>query len=486
MGLIGREKEQKVLLEAYDSKEREVVAVLGRRRVGKTYLINETLADYLCFEHVGLSPAETERIKKEKRNATALELQLKEFYLSLRSAGMGEEKLPTDWQEAFFLLKKFLSSFPKTERLAIFIDELPWMDTPKSFFLTAFEGFLNSYANKRKVMVVVCGSASSWMLNRFIHVKGGLYGRVTRQIWLSPLSLADCEKFLINKGVLLSRYDIALTYMVFGGIPYYLNHMKRGASLLESVRQSFFEGRSPLRNEFEELFSSAFDDADLSMRIVRALFKKRIGMPRSELKDEIGLKDGGRLSKALKGLMDGDIILQYRPLQEEESTLYYKLIDPFCSFYLRFVEQNQPFNGAVFSKSTNSMSVVVWRGLAFEDLCFGHIHAIKKALKIEGVETKVSTFLKRGDMEERGAQIDLLLVRNDHIVDLCEMKFVGDEYSVSAEDEKNLARKEIALSKFLLKKQIIHRVLITPFGIKDGVYRHSYSHVITFDDLFQD
>ena len=483
MALIGRDKERRLLLEAAKSDKPELVAVIGRRRVGKTFLVNQTFGGQFAFHHNGLSPAELKRMQGEEKNKTLLQLQLRHFQQSLREYGLLDAKLPKDWFEAFHMLSALLKGQPQDRKSVVFIDELPWLDTDKSFFLTAFEAFCNGFAARENLCLIVAGSATSWIYRNLVDNHGGLYGRVSKEIVLEPFDLNETEQFLLSKGIPYSRYDIARTYMVFGGIPFYLDYLSSQYTLAENVDNLFFGRGGALRNEFDRLFLSSFDNAKLSSAIVRALAKKSIGLTRNEILQNLGYGDGETFSDALKALIVSGFVVKYAPIQEGRKTQFYKLIDPFCLFYLRFVENYDSLDGHFFADNDASGSLRAWKGIAFENLCYNHLDQIKAALRIGGVAMARFAFVHHEE-GGKGAQIDLVLERKDNVVDLCEMKFYAGEYEATAADELDLERKKTALRKYLKKSQSIQTVLISSFGLGQTRYRGLYQRVIVLDDLF--
>lgn len=485
MNVVGREIEEKNLLSAYESEDSELVAVYGRRRVGKTYLIEKTFNDRFAFRHTGLSPIELMELREKQKSKTTLRLQLEHFYHSLKLFGMVENKIPKDWLEAFFMLERLLQQkMEPGEKLVVFIDELPWLDTKKSLFITSFEAFWNGWANGKNILVIVCGSAISWMTNELINNHGGLYGRVTKEIRLEPMSLHDCEQLLENRHVRLSRYDIVQAYMIFGGIPYYLNQLKGDLSLAQNVDAVFFGRNSTLQNEYLRLFAATFDDDALARETVEILAQTRIGLARDDLAKRVGIRDGERFAKVLDALLTSSFIVKYKPLYPAGRTVFYRLVDPFCLFYLTFVLKQGRADEHYFSSNINAPALIAWRGLAFENVCYFHVDQIKKALGIEGVVTNRYSFLFKGDEENQPAQIDMVLERADNIVHLCEMKYLGDLYQGTNATHLSLVRKESALRTSIKKKQAIRKVLITTYGIMDNGYRWDYENVITLDDLF--
>ena len=486
MEVIGRNNEVRELNKLYESNQSELVAVYGRRRVGKTFLINEVFKDKFSFKHTGLSPIEIKEYKDEKKKSkekSATEIQLEHFYHSLKLYGMKESKIPKDWLEAFFMLEMILQDKYDGSKQVVFIDELPWLDTQKSLFITGFEAFWNGWANGRNIIVIICGSAISWMTNELINNHGGLYGRVTYEIKLAPFKLKECEELLKSKNVNLSRYDIAQAYMALGGIPYYLNYMQPGYSLPKNIDLLFFSKTAKFKDEFLRLFMSAFDNPELTIKVVRALSDKNIGLTRKEITLKTDIGNGGNLSKALNSLICSDFVIKYVPLGKSKKEPYYKLIDPFCLFYIRFIDNKNRFNEEVFQDNALSQQIVVWRGLAFENIAFNHINQIKDALGIRGVSTIESTFYESTETES--AQIDMVIERKDNIVNMCEIKFYSDLYVGSKNSHFDLLRKNRVLSEYIKKKQTIYNTLITTYGLKDNEYRFDYINVVTLDDLFK-
>lgn len=396
---------------------------------------------------------------------------------------MKENKVPKDWLEAFFMLEMMLQSNYDGSKQVVFIDELPWLDTQRSLFITGFEAFWNGWANGRNIIVIICGSAISWMTNELINNHGGLYGRVTHEIRLAPFKLKECEILLKENNVNLSRYDIAQAYMALGGIPYYLNYIQPGYSLAKNMDMLFFSNTAKLKDEFLRLFTSAFDNPELTIKIVRALGNKKIGLTRKEITEKTDIGNGGNLSKALNSLICSDFVIKYVPLGKTKKEPYYKLIDPFCLFYLSFIDNRNSFNEEVFQDNIEAQQIVVWRGLAYENVAFNHISQIKDALGIRSVSTIESTFYE--SVENETAQIDMVIERKDNIVNMCEIKFYSDLYVGNKTSHLDLVRKDRVLGEYIKKKQIIHNTLITTYGIKDNEYRFDYTNVITLDDLFK-
>lgn len=477
--MIGRKKEIKELEELYNNERAEFIAIYGRRRVGKTYLVDEVFKDRITFRHAGLSPIEVSNGLK-----SPLKAQLEAFYYSLILQGMAKSKCPTSWLEAFFMLESYLQSIDHGERMVIFLDELPWMDTAKSGFITAFESFWNGWAcHRNNIMLIVCGSANSWILNELINNHGGLYGRVTHEIKLEPFTLNECEQFMKERHINFSRYDIVQTYMIFGGIPYYLNYFRRDLSLAGNVDMLFFSKNAPFRIEFERLFASIFKNAETAKDIVEFLSTKSTGYTRKEIAQKLKTSNSGALGDLLNSLIISDFVITYTSLGDSKRNEKYKLIDPFCLFYLRFVKNHELLDEDFFSNNVNSQSIASWRGYSFENVCFNHIKQIKYALGISGVSTKQYAWSIHEENGE-GAQIDLIIERKDNIVNMCEMKFYSDEFVVDKNYDRILRNRIELLRKYIPKKCGIHSIIVTTFGVKDNEYKWDFQNSLTIDDLF--
>jgi predicted AAA+ superfamily ATPase len=481
--MIGRKREQEILWDLYDRGNLQLVAIYGRRRVGKTYLVNETFRGKISFSHSGISPLEIEQGDKQD-DKSLLPTQLEAFYRSLVKEGFQGNK-PKDWWEAFDDLEKVLDQ--KTEkRLLVFLDEIQWMDTPKSSFLAAFDSFYNLYGNKKgNLMVILCGSSTSWMMNKIVNNHGGLYDRVTRQIPLAPFSLEECKEYALSLGIDWSDYDLACCYMALGGIPYYWNYLSSKLSLSQNLDEMFFSKQAPLAGEFSRLFSSLFSQPEEMEQLVRTLAKKRRGLTQEEICKALHWNKGGTLTNRLKALEAGDFILRYVSFGEAKREPLYKLIDPFCLFYLTFVDTRTTVGDGAWLKISSSPKGYAWRGLAFENVCFHHIQQIKSALGISGVSTSASLWAKKGNDEDRGSQIDLLLERADNVCDACEIKFVEGEFEVDKDYHLVLADRKNALRSVLPSKRSLQFVLICTYGLKKNPYSSDFPYVITLEDLFR-
>ena len=479
MEIIGRTKENTKLQTIYNSGKPELVVVKGRRRIGKTYLINNTFENKFTFKHTGISPVDMNENKDSK-----IAQQLDGFYLSLRRYGYKGKK-PANWLEAFFLLERLLESKDDGKRQVVFIDELPWLDTPRSNFISSFEQFWNNWGSTRgNLMLIVCGSSNSWINDNLINNYGGLYNRITQIIDLNPFNLKETKKFFEYKQIVMSEYDIVQSYMIFGGIPFYLDQLDKSLSLAQNVNELFFSYNSVLKNEFDHLFKSAFKSHEEIKKIVISLAKKRKGLTKKEITEQTSISDGGSLSSLLQALIASNIIIKYVPFGKNKNENYYKLIDPFCLFYLYFVNKNDSLDKTFWQDNQNLPKLSPWRGQAFEDACFAHQEQIKRALGIQGVHTEIYPWRCVSGKNTPGAQIDMLIDRADRVVNVCEMKFVQGEFSIDKDYDEKLRNKIVAVTEQTRRRKNPQMTLVTTYGLKNGIYSGRFQKVITLNDLF--
>ena len=469
--IIGRKEEQQILHSAVQSENSEFVAVYGRRRVGKTYLIRETFGYKFTFQHTGLAKGNTKE-------------QLFSFAISLRDAGYDDCPIPKSWLEAFSLLSTYLKN-STDEKKIVFLDELPWMDTPRSNFISAFEHFWNGWASARKdIVLIICGSATSWIINKVINDHGGLHNRVTKQIALQPFTLKECEMFAQSKGLEMSRYQLAECYMVFGGIPYYWSLLEKGLSLAQNIDKIIFAKNGKLSNEFNQLYASLFKSPEQYIDIVTALGKKKVGMTREEIIAATDKYSNGALSKVLDELEYCGFIRKYNGFDKKSKQAIYQLIDNYTLFYFKFIQQNENNDEHFWSASIDSAMHRAWSGLAFERLCMAHTQQIKAALGIAGVLSNVYSWRKGADEMSDGAQIDLLIDRKDQVINLCEMKYSLSEYVIDAEYEQKLRNKKSAFIDTTNTRKAVHLTMVTTFGIKVNAHSGIVQNEITLEDLF--
>lgn len=472
--IIGREKEISILQEALTSNEAEMVAILGRRRIGKTFLVTKTYQENIVFELSGTQGATTRQ-------------QLKNFRDELMGVQNGNFpiEIPEDWLSAFQLLKQYLKANESAEKKVIFFDEVPWLSSTKSGFLEALGYFWNSWASRQNLVVVICGSAASWMIRKVVHDKGGLHNRITQRIHLQPFTLGETEAYLKSKDIFFDRFQTLHLYMALGGVPQYLKDIKQGQSAAQNIDRLCFAKGGMLRDEFSKLYSALFNQADRHVSIIRALSQKWKGLDRAEIIEKAKLDSGGGTTTLLEELEESGFITAYFPFGKKKRDKIYRLTDPFSLFYLHFMENTTPEEG-VWLQMSESQKFKSWTGYAFENICLCHVPQIKKAMGISGIFSSVSSFYKKATADTEGAQIDLVFDRKDRVVNLFEMKCYDTVFIPTADFAEGLrTKKSVFKTKTDTKKQISW-VVLSSFGIKHN--QHSLGlvdNVLTMDVLFE-
>jgi AAA+ ATPase superfamily predicted ATPase len=468
--LIGRKDSKERLLKLLESKKSEFLAVYGRRRVGKTFLIKEYFQYQFDFFMSGMANATTPQ-------------QLFNFDAELsRQSSLVFNTPSSNWMIAFQRLREHLESKTKDGKLVIFIDELPWMQTHRSDFLMALEHFWNTWATHRKdVLLIVCGSAASWMLTEVINSTGGLHNRVTSQMKIEPFNLGEAEELLLSKGCQLDRYQIIQLYLCLGGIPYYLDAVEPGKSAAQNIQGLFFEKGGLLRNEFHNLYRALFKRHEVYEKVVQILSAKTYGMSRTEIIQVAGLQSGGTITKVLEDLEESGFITSYPSLDRKQKKISYRLSDYYTAFYFRFLQRPQSSNWLQLNDQPIHRA---WQGITFEQVCMDHVQQIKKALGISGIQAEHAAW--RGMAEHKGAQIDLLIDRRDHVITICECKFQLDSFSISKDYADQLRSKISVFKEVSRTKKAIHLVIVSTYGLK----RNSYSDLlvqneVTMDALFE-
>jgi AAA+ ATPase superfamily predicted ATPase len=454
--VIGREFEVVILNRLFDSPESSFIAITGRRRVGKTYLINTHFKKEMTFHFSGLLNATMEQ-----------QLQSFSFQLEKHFKRVDANKIPVNWMEAFMQLEGQLRKMKKSRKKVIFIDELPWLDTHKSGFIPALEWFWNNSCVHQNVLLVVCGSATSWMIRKIVNNKGGLHNRLTGRIHLKPFTLKETAEFLHYRKIRLSPYQITQLYMALGGIPHYLNDVRPGESTMQVIDRMCFQKDGLLVNEFENLYQALFKNAEMHLKVVLALSSKNRGMTRQELLSSVKLLDGGAFTNVLEELEWCNFIHVTHGYGKIKKDNLYRLTDEFSLFYLQFMYKKHNVNWLQLA-STNKWAS--WAGYAFENCCLKHLDELKKILGISGVYVEVASFYSSGSKDEEVAQIDLVIDRKDGIIHLCEMKFYEGDFQVNKEFAKEIERKTRVFREKTKTRKTIFPTLITSFGMRYNEY----------------
>jgi hypothetical protein len=470
--IIGRKEEIEKLNRAYASEYSEFVAVYGRRRIGKTFLIRETFGGKFTFQYTGALNVSNQE-------------QLDEFYNSLLSQGLpSDSQAPKTWFEAFHLLEHLISSATQ-ERKVIFLDELPWMDAANSKFIPAFEHFWNGWASARHdVLLIICGSATSWIINKILRNIGGLYNRVTYKIRLNQFSLSECEELAHHRGLPLNRNMILEGYMIMGGVPYYWTKLLPTKSMGQNINDLFFKEDGELHSEFDFIYASMFKNPDKYMKVVEVLSGKKSGLTREEIVTKAKIDSSGQLSRILEDLMECGFVHKYGHLDKKLKDAVYQLVDCYTLFYYQFVKASHGMDEDYWIKSMKTSVYNTWCGLAFERVCLLHARQIKTALGISGIMANLYAWHVRKNDEHPGVQIDLVIDRADNVVNVCEMKYAPEGYRIT-DSELNKIRNRLGVFKlYISRSKVAQAVLITSNGVVQNNNSFEFPLQVTGDQLF--
>ncbi|MEA5405814.1 ATP-binding protein [Arcicella sp. DC2W] len=469
--IIGRENELTTLRALQSSEKSEFVAVYGRRRVGKTFLVRTAFEGQFVFQVTGLGNAN-------------LSKQLTNFHIALQKAYKNTSiSQATDWLTAFQQLISYLENNENPKKY-IFIDELPWFDTPNSGFIQALEHFWNSWASSRNdIVLIVCGSAASWMLNKLINNKGGLHNRVTKRLKVVPFTLTECEMFLRNKHSVLDKYQIIQLYMVMGGIPYYWEEVSSSLSASQNIEQICFSENGLLRTEFSNLYSSLFKNSEKHISIVNCLAQKAKGLTRDDILKTTKLTNAGSTTRILDELEESGFIRKYLPFGNKNKNSLYQLVDFYTLFYLKFINGTQTIDQNHWINTIDNTKHRAWSGYAFEQVCLYHIQGIKQALGISGIQTATSAW--RSSNAENGSQVDLVIDRRDQVINLCEMKYSINPFIIDKKYANELQHKIGTFKTETKTRKSVFLTLITTFGVQTNNYSAGLvQNSLTMDCLF--
>jgi len=468
--IAGRTREKAVLRQLQNSPEAELLAVYGRRRIGKTFLITRFFGTF-AFEFTGTYGISTR-------------LQLINF-----ATALGSKEIPKNWTEAFFLLRKKMEKTQSHRKQVVFFDELPWIASRRSGFLPAFEHFWNSWGSRQgNLLFIICGSAAAWMINRVVHDKGGLHGRVTRTMQLAPFSLCETHAYLRNRKFPDHHAQTLELYMALGGIPHYLHLAQPSLSAAQNIDMLCFEPGAPLRNEFNEIYASLFENHKHHLQIIKVLAKVQQGLTRAEIQKKTRIESGGTLSKTIEELNGSGFIGIAIPFGRTQRDCLYRLTDGFSLFHQRWIEGKRPFEGAgnhwLQLRSTPRWNA--WSGFAFENICLAHVNQIKAALGIAALQTESSAWRHHPkSAQDKGVQIDLLIDRNDGVVNLCEMKYSAKPFTITKKYAEDLRGKLSVFQSVTKTRKALFLTMVTTQGVADNASsRELVNNQVEVDALF--
>ncbi|MBI2272259.1 MAG: AAA family ATPase [Bacteroidetes bacterium] len=473
--LVGRTSEKKVLEDALTSNRAELIAIYGRRRVGKTFLVRSVYEKHLVFEFTGVLNGKMGE-------------QLENFGQAMTRAtnSPGTLAAPTTWSAAFVMLENFLTPILKKKRVVVFLDEFPWINTRKSNFLRSFDHFWNAWATKQpNLTVVICGSAASWMIQNIVRSKGGLHNRVTQLMPLAPFTLKETEAYLKSRMINLDRYQVLQLYMVMGGIPHYLSGIKKGESATVAINRLCFTNNGYLITEFNNLYASLFEYSANHISVVRLLAGTSKGLTRTEIIQLSSISSGGRISTVLEELEESGFITSYVPFGKTIKDAVHRLSDEYSLFYLKYMDGKKSKGAGNWQIISKSASWTSWSGYAFEAICLKHIDQIKNGLGIASAVIEESIWRHVPGKGQPGAQIDLLIDRNDHTINICEIKFSTGEFAITGKYAAELTQKQGVFVNATKTKKTVLQTMITTYGVKSNTYSTSLvQSELTMTDLF--
>ena len=471
--IIGRQAEIKRLTASVNSSRAEFIALYGRRRVGKTFLINQMFRNQFAFKMTGVIEG-------------SLKDQFTAFADAMNDYGFDMPEQPKDWMKAFIMLKNALKQKVNSgERCVIFIDELPALDAENSNVAGAIGYFWNNWASQYdNIIFIICGSATSWMITNVIDSKGGLHDRINVEMPIHPFTLKETEQYLEDKQFVWNRQMILQTYMVFGGIPYYLSLLDSEESLVQNVDRLFFSQDIQMRREFRRLFNTLYKNPDRYIDIIKALSKSRRGLTREEIAEVLKSANNGHLGKRLEDLVYCDLIRKniVREKEIKRKDAIYQLCDFFSLFYLTFIDRAE-VEQQFWAHHINTPEVNSWMGFTYERICMAHIWQIKHALRIDAISTL--NYSWRSKTTTPAAQIDIIIERADKIVNICEVKYSHDEYNLDKEEYDKICKRK---NTFIQETGLRHTpwiTMITTEGVAQGKYSEMIQSQVKMDDLFE-
>ncbi len=472
--LIARQRECQILRRCMESDESEFVIVCGRRRIGKTFLVEQFFDHQYDFKYVG---AHNMRTRQQLQNfAKALKHYAHRTYADF-----------ADWTEAFDALQDYLQTLPSDRRKVIFIDEMPWIDTSRSNFVSALETFWNGWAAAQEnIVFVATGSATSWMTDKLLQNRGGLHNRVTERIYLQPFNLEETEQYLRSRRITWDRYQILQTYMLMGGVPFYLKQLDGHESLAQNIDRLCFAEQGMFRLEFDELYNAIFPAADSYIRVVELLSRHKSGLNRREVQAHTKL-NGSNLTRILTNLERCGFIARSAQFGQSSKDEIFRLVDYYTLFYFKFIAGNLDRDTNWWTHHLTSPGLLAWMGLSFELICLQHHEQIKKALGISGMATSVSTWRyqpKPEEPERKGAQVDLVIERADRIIHLCEMKFSQKKFTLTKEYEERLRDRLGLFQEVTATTKTVVQTFVTTYGLTDPHASSLIHSEVKMDDLF--
>ena len=479
---IGREDKLGRFKAAEDEEEAAVIIVYGRRRIGKTELIEQHFRtrNLLKFEGIQPDPKLSHAAVREYEIGLVLS-QLAEYAEAPHFARLKFER----WKEIFDLLASLIA----TGSWTLYFEEVQWLaNYHPEFFAELKSVWDNQLRHNKDLIIVLCGSSPSFISGQLI-ASQAFYSRTNEEILLRELSLQETRSFL---GEHRSLYEVLLGYLTVGGVPGYLKYLAKESSVLLSLCKHSFLPNAYFLRDAKRVFVSSLRTNSHFEATIHYLSKKKYAT-REEIARNLKIKAGGSLTELLNELEACAFIERYTPvhLSENSTVVRYCISDNYLQFYYKFIAplRKDIEQGAFQEHPTAALekeSFQKWLGFAFQRFCRTHHQHIARILGFSGIKYQAGAYFHRDHLKKgQGFQIDLLFIRADHVITVCEVRYSQTRISTKIINE--LERKISFLREHFQKAKhaTIERVLITTEGADDTLTARAYlDRVITLEDLF--
>lgn len=482
MQVIARGPEQETLRELMASKKPELVAIYGRLRVGKTFTVSQTLQ-----ENSGALYFEVTGSLREDGRARPQQEFLSDFSIAW-TRWIGERRNISTAEDCLLALVELDRRAAKARRpLYLFLDELPWIARSSPRFFSGLATLWNNSLSKNPYLkLFVAASATSWMMDHVIHARAGLAKRVTAQIHMRPLDLAQTRLFLAAKGLQITRNEVLQVYSALGGIPFYLDLLTRKDGASKNLYQLLVPKSAMLYAgaEYEALFRYLFARDGAYRKVIDTLVTQKYGMTYAELSNRVTGKPepSGGLLRVLENMERSELIeRRLMFLNRSKGTRLY-VTDEYIRFVSRWLRNSGVSTFSAFNRIFSSQSYASWQGFDFELTAFKNVHLVSQALGISGIPVEPFVYYRDKDV-----QIDLLLERGDQTITLCEAKSYDSQYEPTEKDVTRFRIRRQAIEELLKTKRRPPQFINYCFVVRNGIKRNRYFNEINAEvaDLSQ-
>ena len=468
---VGRKKELSLLEESYLSSKSEIFTVYGRRRIGKSTLIEifaRQKPNFFSFEGIEGQNSSfqikhfTEMLKKQLQDPLLSSIQFQ------------------SWDAVFtYVSERLMTKTRPNEKIIFFLDEIQWMAAGRSSFISLLKYYWDNYWKKSNVLMILCGSIASFMVNKVVHSKA-LYGRIDHEILLKGLHPFEAKAFFADKHK--STEEILKYYLILGTIPKYLEYINPSRSFQWNMNKLFFSSHGSMINEIKKIFYSQFKESTIYFDIVKLLKSGPLAL--SEICTRLKIKSGGGLKRYLTNLENAEIIRSHVPFNRKANSRLkkYVLSDEYLNFYFKYLEPNlriieESESEKLFETLTKN-SFDVWLGFAFEKFCIKHNSWLADLMGFKDDVLIASPYFERKDQR---FQIDLVYLRADKVITICEIKH--HTKPLSSKQIGEMQRKLQCLK--IPNGYSIETALISLYGPDKALNDSNYfDHYVSMDAIF--